>query len=137
MRGPLSFYSFCTHLISKKWNYLALIPEANRDLSLIDYYIYSSHNTYLSGNQLTSDSKVERYMEDLKRGVKCMEIDIHDEKGEPIVTHAIKGFGVVQYSFTPLSRQYRSSARYSGGKLLCRYRSIGGKKINGISDRFF
>ena len=31
-------------------------------------------------------------MEDLKNGVKCMEIDVHDEKGEPIVTHAIKGF---------------------------------------------
>lgn len=90
--SPLSFYSFCTHLISKKWNYLALIPEANRGHPLTDYYIYSSHNTYLSGNQLTSNSKVERYMEDLKSGVKCMEIDVHDENGEPIVTHAIKGF---------------------------------------------
>ena len=69
-----------------------MIPEANRNLPLTDYFIYSSHNTYLSGNQLTSDSKVERYIEDLQDGVKCMEIDVHDDSGVPIVTHAVKGF---------------------------------------------
>jgi hypothetical protein len=89
--GPLSFYDFCTQLISKRRNHLALIPEVDRNLPLTDYFIYSSHNTYLCGNQLTSDSKVERYTEDLSDGVKCVEIDVHDDGDTPIVTHAVKG----------------------------------------------
>ena len=72
INSSLSFYSFCTHLISKKWNYIAMIPEPNRSLPLTDYYIYSSHNTFMSGDQLFSDSKVERYIEDLTDGVKCL-----------------------------------------------------------------
>jgi hypothetical protein len=69
-----------------------MVPEPNRNFPITDYFIYSSHNTYLSGNQLTSDSKVERYIEDLNDGVKCMEIDVHDGGDVPIVTHALKGF---------------------------------------------
>jgi hypothetical protein len=78
-------------MISKRRNYLAILPEPNRRLPLTDYFIYSSHNTYLSGNQLTSDSKAERYIEDLENGVKCVEIDVHDSGDIPIVTHAVKG----------------------------------------------
>ena len=44
---------------------------------LTAYFINSSHNTYLSGNQLTSRSKASRYVEDLYRGVLCIEIDTH------------------------------------------------------------
>lgn len=51
-----------------------LIPEykVNEDLPLIDYFCFSSHNTYLTGNQLTSDCKVARYIEDLRKGIKCV-----------------------------------------------------------------
>ena len=44
---------------------------------LTEYYCYSSHNTYLTGNQLTSDSKAERYNQDLENGLRCVEIDVH------------------------------------------------------------
>lgn len=39
---------------------------------LADYYIYSSHNTYLSGDQLKSDSKTEMYEFALKKGCRCV-----------------------------------------------------------------
>ncbi len=46
--------------------------KINVNLPLNRYYCYSSHNTYLTGNQLTSLSKAERYLEDLHNGIRCV-----------------------------------------------------------------
>lgn len=55
---------------------------------LPNYYIDSSHNTYLEGNQLTGNSSVEQYTKTLFRGCRCVEIDIWDgPNGNPKVTH--------------------------------------------------
>lgn len=51
--------------------------EVDLNLPLTSYYCLSSHNTYLTGNQLTSDSRTERYLQDLEAGYRCLEIDVH------------------------------------------------------------
>uniref|UniRef100_A0A7S3AAL2 Phosphoinositide phospholipase C n=1 Tax=Rhodosorus marinus TaxID=101924 RepID=A0A7S3AAL2_9RHOD len=55
---------------------------------LCDYFIASSHNTYLEGNQLTGSVSAESYVNAVKAGARCVEIDLwEDDDGEPTVTH--------------------------------------------------
>jgi Ca2+-binding EF-hand superfamily protein len=55
---------------------------------LCDYWIAASHNTYLTGDQLQSASSVEQYVYVLRKGCRCVEVDLWDgQSGEPVVFH--------------------------------------------------
>ncbi|KAJ5335180.1 hypothetical protein N7452_007583 [Penicillium brevicompactum] len=62
----------------------AMAPEKGLDTSapLSDYFISSSHNTYLTGNQLYSDAAASAYTSVLLRGCRSVEIDVWDGESD-------------------------------------------------------
>ncbi|XP_042535143.1 1-phosphatidylinositol 4,5-bisphosphate phosphodiesterase delta-4 [Dipodomys spectabilis] len=90
-RHVLSMDGFLSYLCSKDGNIFnpACLP-IYQDMTqpMNHYFINSSHNTYLLGDQLRGQSSVEGYIRALKRGCRCVEVDIWDgPNGEPFVYH--------------------------------------------------
>ncbi|KAG6809109.1 hypothetical protein H0H92_001578 [Tricholoma furcatifolium] len=86
----LTLEGFSSFLISAD---NAAIPEINRQVwqdmtrPISEYFISSSHNTYLVGHQLIGVSTIEGYIRALLHSCRSVELDIYDGDTEPVVFH--------------------------------------------------
>ncbi|XP_031845635.1 phospholipase C at 21C isoform X2 [Nomia melanderi] len=96
-KGQLSFDGFLRYLMSEDNPIVAtskLELSDDMDQPLAHYFINSSHNTYLTGHQLTGKSSVEIYRQCLLAGCRCVELDFWNGKfDEPVIVHG--------YTFVP------------------------------------
>ncbi|XP_015596066.1 1-phosphatidylinositol 4,5-bisphosphate phosphodiesterase classes I and II isoform X2 [Cephus cinctus] len=96
-RMQLSFDGFLRYLMSEDNPIVAVSKfelSDDMDQPLAHYFINSSHNTYLTGHQLTGKSSVEIYRQCLLAGCRCVELDFWNGKfDEPVIVHG--------YTFVP------------------------------------
>ncbi|KAL6942493.1 hypothetical protein ACO0QE_003669 [Hanseniaspora vineae] len=76
------------------------------DRPLNQYFISSSHNTYLRGNQVGNSSTVESYIEALQKGCRCIEVDVWDGENGPVVCHGILTGSISMKSVMEVVRKY-------------------------------
>ncbi|XP_057656050.1 1-phosphatidylinositol 4,5-bisphosphate phosphodiesterase classes I and II [Diorhabda carinulata] len=96
-RGQFSFEGFLRYLLSDDNNIMAASKfdlGHDMDQPLAHYFINSSHNTYLTGHQLTGKSSAEMYRQCLLAGCRCVELDFWNGRiEEPVIVHG--------YTFVP------------------------------------
>ncbi|ERF75770.1 hypothetical protein EPUS_01600 [Endocarpon pusillum Z07020] len=96
----MTFEAFSSFMVSPACDiYTGQKPEVRFDRPLNEYFISSSHNTYLRGRQFAGESSTEAYISALRRGCRCVEIDCwNGSEGKPIVTHGHTGTSHVLFS---------------------------------------
>mgnify|MGYP003629404960 FL=1 len=85
----MNFPAFQTYLTSSANSILKPTgSELQLNRPLNEYFISSSHNTYLLGRQVAGESSTEAYISALQKGCRCLEIDCWDGSDNlPVVMH--------------------------------------------------
>eukprot|EP00980_Cylindrotheca_fusiformis_P022384 scaffold9264_cov123-Cylindrotheca_fusiformis.AAC.5 len=81
------FHEFLHSELNDAYDPEAQYSHQRMDRPISEYWINSSHHTYLTGGKLRSKPSCEGYMKALMRGCKCLELDCWDgpsRHGKPI-----------------------------------------------------
>ncbi|KAK7385528.1 hypothetical protein VNO78_31250 [Psophocarpus tetragonolobus] len=87
-RRGLHVDAFFRYLLSSDLN--GPLTEVQHDMSfpLAHYFLYTSHNSYLTGNQFSSASKTSAIIKALKKGVRVIELDLWpNPRGTGVLVH--------------------------------------------------
>ncbi|XP_029008713.1 1-phosphatidylinositol 4,5-bisphosphate phosphodiesterase zeta-1-like isoform X3 [Betta splendens] len=89
--GSMTFDGFLRYMESREgcvFNRAHACVYQDMEQPLSSYFISSSHNTYLTGDQLVGESHLDAYVYALRKGCRCLEIDCWDGPDmEPVVYH--------------------------------------------------
>ncbi|KAK3206536.1 hypothetical protein Dsin_020582 [Dipteronia sinensis] len=90
-RKTLTFDDFHHYLFSPDFNPPIGDQQVVQDMTspLSHYFIYTGHNSYLTGNQLSSHSSDVPIIKSLKKGVRAIELDLwpNSSKNDVLVLH--------------------------------------------------
>ncbi|KAG2669958.1 hypothetical protein I3760_14G061100 [Carya illinoinensis] len=92
-KHTLSLDDFHYYLFSMELN-PPIVDEVHQDMTapVSNYFIYTGHNSYLTGNQLNSDCSVLPIIKALNRGVRVVELDLWPNNDATDGVHVYHGW---------------------------------------------
>jgi hypothetical protein len=89
----ISFSEFSCYMFSELNNVFdpdKQVVYQDLEYRMVDYWVNTSHNTYLTGHQLYGKTTLEGIERAIEQGCRCIELDCWDgSNGEPMVTHGL------------------------------------------------
>jgi phosphatidylinositol phospholipase C, delta len=133
----LDFNGFLAYMTSPAAALTVPARDVDLDLSwpLACYFISSSHNTYLSGNQLSSDSTTASYTNVLRRGCRCVEVDVWDGEDPDAASVSSSDSEAEAKAKAEAAAAKQGAGTPDTGKKLGRYKSIKGKLPRSLTTR--